>query len=195
MAEHKTGPAEVLFATAGEHSEGSSIRFFFILIMLAGIVIGGYELFRYYEYREPELDYSQTVNADTDKSRLDKMIQDIRSSISARERSAELVNVAFASSRYPFGAPPGLLAGGGSGQIDSFEQVVVEQVEIPPMIEVKGILLMGKTVVAMMNIEGETNNKIYRVGDRFNGKSGRVVKIDRNNVTVRYNGKNFSYSY
>lgn len=177
-----------------DSSEGRSLQWLFVLVLLAGIGISGYGLYKQFTYEPPVVALSQGINANADKARLDKMIADISSAVATRESSSGIVRAASAMARYPFGAPPPLPTG--VVPLPVYSEIPLEYKEeiLPPLIFVRGIIGVGSAAVVLLDIEGEPPKKVYRVGDSFQNKEGKITSIEQNKITIRYKGKNFNFS-
>lgn len=178
---------------------GGGTRFLFALVLLVGITISGWSIYQQFNAAPHVPPGERRLTAEPDKQRLDKMISDLKSAIATRESSAGVVDSAFAVHRYPFGAPAVAVVPQDDSTVVVPELVAVEidldNVISPPGVNVKGVMAVGSSVVALLDIDGEPRGQIYRVGDTFQGKDGRIVRIEKNKVTVRYKGKNFGFSH
>lgn len=182
-----------------DNTEGRGLRAVFALLLLVGIALSGYGLYQHFTYSAPNIDVPVNSSADADKARLIKMTENIQAAMDMRASSAGVVRNVQMVARYPFGAPvaaPAMVpAEVAIIPEENYVDVPPPPEIVPPYISVKGILSVGKEIVALMNIENEPDGKIYRVGDSFAEKKGKITKIAPNKVTVRYSGKDFEFAH
>jgi Tfp pilus assembly protein PilP len=168
----------------------------FFLIFLLGTAWAGWNLKEglvlvELEERSPGPRANQ---AQADKQRLDAMIAQVETTQLIRASSPETVRVVEENmAKYPFREPRLDLADLPPGAVDPL------RLELPPVIidyppegiALKGIMIMGKQHVAVMDIPGVGSGMIVKAGDTFMQKKGRVVRIALDKVVVRWGGKNW----
>lgn len=62
----------------------------------------------------------------------------------------------------------------------------------PPQVSVVGIMVTEKNRIAMLNILGEDDAKVVRVGTKFADGAARVTKIDKKGVTFTWMKKSYT---
>lgn len=182
-----------------EGSAGGQMRFVFALIMLASIVVSSYGLYRHFISSDDDVHtivgFSNSNVIDADKRRLDTLTNNIINVVAARSRGKSMVESMSFTARYSFGAP----AKQGPSELVLLPAPPLpaqDNVEMSPYILVRGILNFEnaeKEVVAILDIEGEPNGKIYRVGSIYANGKGKILKIEKDKVIVRYRGRNFTF--
>ena len=166
------------------------VRLLFFLLFLLGTAGAGY---RYYEMQmlAQKKDFVPSTTPQTvesDKSRLDAMIEQVRSASALRSNSFIWARSMKDLGKNIFDDPTKWVeAPSGDGPVSP----LVEPVEPPPDIVVRAIMILGKERKAVMDIAGLGSGMIVRQGDTFMGKKGRIVKIVADKVVVRWAGKNW----
>ncbi|GEM_PF-1852604 len=177
----------------GVDNEGSAagVRLLFFLLFLLGTLGAGY---RYYEMQllgqEKTFVPSTTPqNVESDKSRLDAMIEQVRSASALRSSSFVWARSMKDLGKNIFDDPTRWVeAPGTEGTVLPQIDVVVEP---PPDIVIRAIMILGKERKAVMDIAGLGSGMIVRQGDTFMGKKGRIVRILADKVVVRWAGRNW----
>ena len=175
----------------GVDNEGSAagVRLLFFLLFLLGIVGAGY---RYYEMqllaqKKDVVPSTTPQTVESDKSRLDAMIEQVQSASVLRSNSFVWARSMKDLGKNIFDDPTKWVE-------EPNTSVIVENKEIlepPPDIVVRAIMILGKERKAVMDIAGLGSGMIVRQGDTFMGKKGRIVKIAADKVVVRWAGKNW----
>ena len=177
----------------GVDNEGSAagVRLLFFLLFLLGTVGAGY---RYYEMQllgQDKIFVPSTTpqTEESDKSRLDAMIEQVRSASALRSNSFIWARSMKDLGKNIFDDPTKWVEAPSSeeGPVPP----LIEPVEPPPDIVVRAIMILGKERKAVMDIAGLGSGMIVRQGDTFMGKKGRIVKIAADKVVVRWAGKNW----
>ena len=181
----------------GVINEGSAsaARWLFFLIFLLGSGYAGYSYYKMQELREEKY-YEPAANPTSlaaDRTRLAKMVEDVRAASTLRVRSFVWADSMRGMAKNIFDDPtkaplPDAVLDKGLPDIPRIE----EHVEPPPGIVVKAIMLMGKSRVAVMDVDGVGSGLIVRQGNTFLNGKGRVVRITSDKVVVRWNGKNWN---
>ena len=179
----------------GVNNEGNvrAIRLLFFLIFLLGT---GWAVWSYMQGLELiELEeahaVSRTNQAQVDKNRLDAMIKQVEVTSQLRLGSQYTVEVMEETlAKYPF-AEPRMAPDIPSPSIGDRLAVEMPYIDYPPEITLRGIMIMGKQHIAVMDIPGVGTGMIVRAGDTFMQKKGRVVRIAPDKVVINWGGKNW----
>ncbi len=183
------------FATAGElwddlvHSDKVPrlVRVLIVLLLLAGTIWSGYllkemvKLVR--EEKVPQVPESRKVDQEID--RLEGVVESFESAVMARSGSTQLSVLAAKISRKPFVPPP-------PPEMEPAADAAAlakEQLEPPPYVEVRAILVKGPDAVAVLDIEGEGNGIVVKKGGTFGNGKGRVVRITAEKVVFTWAGQ------
>ena len=178
----------LIMGTTENPSEGSFLRTLLLLILLAGIGISGYVIYKDTGYVAPQIEEVRKQVPTADIKRLGDMVKNLNAANAARVNSLEVARITASMARYPFVAERAVTE---SLIIDpAYKQVVI----IPPSVRIRGTLILGGSSAAVLDIEGEPKGKIYKVGDRFADKKGRIVRIVPGKVTIVYENKEFTYN-
>jgi len=181
----------------GVNNEGSVriIRFIFFAVFLLGTA---WAVWNYLEglalVQLEESSPTQRPNpARADDQRLKALISQVEMTSQLRMGSPEAVDILERTlAKYPFResvSPP---------DIAVFDPTTI-QVELPTIvidyppegITLRGIMIMGKQHVAVMDIPGVGSGMIVKAGDTFMQKKGRVVRVAPEKVVVNWGGKNW----
>ena len=65
--------------------------------------------------------------------------------------------------------------------------------EAPPELVIKALMLAGKTRYAVINYASKAGH-VIRQGQELPGGGGRVVRITKDGITIRFNGKEINYT-
>ena len=139
------------------------------------------------EYVPPMIIEARGQVPTADINRLNAMITNLNAANDARARSMEIAMATAAMARYPFVAErlaEALAAGSAPTQV----------IVVPPYIRVLATMSIEGRSAAMLDIEGEPSGKIFRVGDRFAERKGRITRITPERITVVYENKEFTYT-
>jgi len=177
----------VIMGTAEDTSEGAVYRLFLLLLMILGISLSGYFMYIKSQYIKPVKVIAQRQVAIADVKRLDDMVKNINAANAARLNSMEAAAAIASMARYPFVAER-IIVPDTQGLIT--QQVVI----IPPDVRVRATMLLEGRSVAVLDIEGEPKGKIFKVGDRFAERKGRISRISPERVTIVYEGKEFTFT-
>ena len=177
----------LIMGTTEKRSEGAQLRIVLLLIMLAGISFSGVALFQNKNYAPPPIIPPIVQAPAADVNRLNTMVESLNAANSARMRSMAIARDAASRPRYPFVATRAPMIPGPN--ILEIPQVVI----IPPDVRIRGTLLIEGEAVAVLDIEGEPGGRIYRAGDRFADRRGRIVRITTDRITVIYEDREFIY--
>ena len=176
-----------------------TIRFIFFIVFLLGTAWAIWSYLQAQILLELEVVYATPgpSQAQADKKRLDAMILEVEGASKLRAGSPETVQIMEDNlARYPFGEPklePVIpsIEEDGSGKMVVVEPLPVVVIDYPPDITLRGIMIIGKQQVAVMDIPGVGTGMIVRVGDTFMQKKGRVVRIAPDKVVVNWGGRNW----
>ena len=189
MAEESSARSawSLIMGTTENSSEGAQLRLLILLILIIGIGLAGYAIYEKTQYVAPVIIEATPQPPVADINRLQAMIRDINAANMARTQSMEIATAITAMARYPFVAEKVTKA----AQVTLGEpQVII----IPPYIRVKATMNLEGRSVAVLDIEGEASGKIFKVGDRFAERKGRITRIAPEKVTIVYEGKQFVYT-
>ena len=180
----------LIMGTTENSAEGAPFRVVLLLVLLAGIALSGYTIFQNWEYVPPEALEAERQIPAADIRRLEAMIKNLNAANFARMHSMEVVTSASAMARYPFVAERFSVA---TNNVD-LEKIVSQVVVTPPNVRIRATLIDGKSAAAVLDIEGEPDGKIYKVGNSFADKKGRISRISPEKVTIVYENKEFTYT-
>jgi hypothetical protein len=139
------------------------------------------------QYIEPERIEATPQPAVADIARLNTMIQNLNAANLARTKSMEIATYMSNVARYPF------VAEKIAAQVD-YTSVIPDVPIVPPFIRVKATMQLEGRSVAVLDIEGEPSGVIYKIGDRFADKKGRITSIAQGRIRILYEGKEFTYT-
>lgn len=177
----------LIMGTAENSSDGAQLRILLLLLLIVGICLSGYVVYLNTQYVPPVAAEVRPQTPTADINRLNTMIKNLNAANSARTHSMEVATAISSMARYPF------VAEKITKTVDT--SLFVNQIVIvPPYIRLKATMTLEGKAVALLDIEGEANNRIYKAGDRFAEKRGRIVRIAPEKVTVVYEGKEFIYT-
>jgi Tfp pilus assembly protein PilP len=163
------------------------VRVLIVLLLLAGTVWSGYllkemvKLVR--EEKVPQVPESQKV--DQEIARLQSVVESFESAVMARSGSTQLSVLAATISRKPFVPPPPPAM----EPAEDAAALAKEQLEPPPYVEVRAIMVKGPDAVAVLDIEGEGNGIVVKKGGTFGNGKGRVVRITAEKVVFTWAGQ------
>ena len=178
----------LIMGTAENSSDGAQLRILLLLILIISIGLSGYAIYMHTQYLAPERIEATPQPAVADQTRLNAMIQNLNAANLARTQSMEVATSMSNMARYPFVAER-------ITEIETnFPSVIPEVVIIPPFIQVKATMQLEGRSVAVLDIEGEPSGRIYKVGDRFAERKGRITRIAQGRITIIYEDKEFSYT-
>jgi Tfp pilus assembly protein PilP len=173
----------------GVNNEGKAARVLFPLLFVAGI---GYALFSYQKSLAllEEKSYfpsSSPAEAAADKRRLTNIVEEVRKTSEARANSAIAVRSMREMEKYVFAEPlPRVSFANTSPVMENFDE------DYPPDgIVLRAVMIMGKQSVAVMDIPGVGSGIIFKAGDTFMEKKGRIVRIAPDKVSLSWGGKNW----
>jgi len=184
----------------GFSSEGNIrvIRAVFFLIFLLGTAWAVWSYLQGIELMELEQAraVSQTNPAQADKTRLDTMISQVKVTSELRAVSPRTVEIMQESlAKYPFREPLFEVALPPAEDIPSVTAVEppsVVYIDYPPEgITLRGIMIVGKQHVAVMDIPGVGTGMVVKAGDTFMQRRGRVVRVAPDKVVVNWGGQNW----
>ena len=71
---------------------------------------------------------------------------------------------------------------------------VLDDFVVPPNLRIRGTMILERRLAAVLDIDGEPNGKIYKVGDKFADNNGRITRITKGRITVVFKNKEFVYT-
>ena len=174
----------------GTNEEGRTVRLGFLLLFLVGI---GFAIFNYQKsliLLEEKSFFPSRPPTETaaDKKRLTDMVNEVKKTSEARSNSAVAVRSMREMGKYVFAEP---LSTASSAALDNFSDDGGEEEYPPEGIVVRAVMLMGKQSVAVIDIPGVGSGMIFKVGDTFMERKGRVVRITPDKVILSWGGKNW----
>lgn len=189
MAEESAAKSawSLIMGTAENQSDGAQVRILLLLLLLIGIGLSAYVIYVKQNYIPPITQEATPQTAIQDERRLGTMIDNLKAANSARAHSMEIATAISSMARYPFVADV-------VAQTAEITPIGPQVVIIPPYIRLRATMTLEGKAVALLDIEGETSSRIYKVGDRFAERKGRISRIAPEKVTVVYEGKEFVYT-
>ena len=173
--------------TSENASDGAQLRVLLLLLLIISIGLSGYVIYTNMHYIPPEIIEATPQPAKADIDRLNTMIQSINAANLARTQSMEVATSMSNMARYPFVAERIVAP-------DPITNIIPETIIIPPFIQVKATMQLEGRAVAVLDIEGEPSGKIYKIGDRFSERKGRITSITQGRIRILYEGKEFIYT-
>ena len=190
MAEETTAGKRAWSLITGDTespSDGALFRIFLLIALFAGIGLSVYTIYNNMEYIPPMAIVAERQAPTADIDRLNTMIRNLNAANDARIRSLEMASAAAAVGRYPFVAHRQT-----ANIVDApFDY---QEMTLPPYVRVRGTLIIEGRSAAMLDIEGEPDGKIFRVGDRFADRKGRITRISQDRVTIIFENNEFTYT-
>jgi Tfp pilus assembly protein PilP len=176
----------------GTNEEGKTARLLFLLLFLVGSVYAAFCYQKSLVLLEEKSFFPSRPPTETaaDKKRLTNMVDEVRKTSEARANSAVAVRSMREMEKYVFAEPlPTASSARASAGTEDFGG---EADDYPPEgIVLRAVMLMGKQSVAVIDIPGVGSGMIFKVGDTFMEKKGRVVRISPDKVVLRWGGKNW----
>ena len=180
----------------GINNEGAvrGIRALFFLIFIGGTAWAGWSYIKAQKLLEPKEYYptsDSTAELETDKRRLDTMIDQVKTVSESRNTSSVMADNMQNLSKYIFADPTAVIVEPPPDPTRPDPIIPEIVIDPPPEIVLRGIMLVGKQQVAVMDISGVGSGMIVKVGDTFMQKKGRIVRISADKVVVRWGGRNW----
>ena len=183
---------------AGEGGYGT-LRLVAIVLLLAGTAWSGYLFKQYVDHavETPLVAPAMQDLASKDQERLDSLVQRFSDTKTVRMRGVMVANSIVNGNREPFvrtysKAMLEAQAQPAAAGAETMEQPVIPAYipeKMPPIMFVRAVMVVEKTAMAIMDIEGVGTGIIVRKGYTFNGGEGRVLHIGPDKVTVQWSGK------
>jgi hypothetical protein len=176
----------------GTNEEGKTVRLLFLLLFLGGIAFAVFNYQKSLALQEEKSFFPSRppVEAAADKKRLTDVVEEVRKTSEARANSAVAVRSMQEMEKYVFAEPlPGASSVSESTGMENFGS---SEPESPPEgIVLRAVMLMGKQSVAVLDIPGVGDGIIFKVGDTFMERKGRIVRITPDKVILSWGGKNW----
>jgi hypothetical protein len=172
----------------GINDEGKTARLLFLVLFLAGTVFAVFNYQKSLMILQEKSFFPSRPSPATDKKRLSDIADEVRKTSEARANSAIAVRSMREMEKYVFAEPlPRVSAASPSAVTEDF----VEEEYPPEGIVLRAVMIMGKQSVAVMDIPGVGNGIIFKVGDTFMEKKGRIVRIAPDKVVLSWGKKNW----
>jgi hypothetical protein len=122
------------------------------------------------------------------------MVEEVRKTSEARANSAVAVRSMREIEKYAFAEPlPTTFPANDRRVVEDFRD---ELMEGPPEgIVLRAVMIMGRQQVAVMDIPGAGNGMIFKVGDTFMERKGRIVRITPDKVVLSWGGKDWDVAH
>jgi hypothetical protein len=173
----------------GINDEGKTARLLFLLLFVTGM---GYAVFSYQKslalLEEKSFFPSKPpTEAAADKKRLTNIVDEVKKTSEARANSAAAVRSMREMEKYVFAEPLPRASTADTTAAESFS----DEDYPPDGIVLRVVMIMDKQSVAVMDIPGVGSGMIFKVGDTFMEKKGRIVRITPDKVILSWGGKNW----
>lgn len=175
---------------------GGSARFLRILLAVLLLASIGWSIYLYRQIitisRIPPVEAPLLKPAAEQDQKYVELAKGFEEVAQVRTGNREATYMASALGRYAFNEPPMPVVQEAvakeAAQRGKAPSLAVEQVYLPPYMEVRAIMILDKRPMALMNIEGEGDGLIVSPGYRFGDGRGRVVSITQTKVVVLWAG-------
>ena len=172
----------------GEERDKRIVRwlsFTITVVSIAGLVF----FFRSIYDTDPSiLDPMPPISVEHDRAKAEEAVELYRGIISTRRDSQRIANDIIRIGRNPMvrkESPKEI-------PLISPEPSVVDLVDLPPIMVVRAVMIIGKDGGAVVDIDGVGQGIVVKKGMSFLGGKGRFVSITAKEVIFRWNGKNVS---
>ena len=151
-----------------------------------GIVFASASCSRLSELREPREPALSLPPAalDADKARLRSLADRLKLASRQRARSALRVQTMRERERNLFAVPP--------SPTPAVPELFEPEVSPPPEIVVKAVMKLGNSWAVVVDIAGAGSGLILRPGDSFMEGRGQVVRMDGDQLIVRWDGREWT---
>ncbi|MDR2175499.1 MAG: hypothetical protein LBO82_06135 [Synergistaceae bacterium] len=172
----------------GTNEEGKRVRLLFLLLFVGGI---GFAVFSYRKsliLLEEKSFFPSRPPTETaaDKKRLTDIVNEVKKTSEARANSAVAVRSMQEMGKYVFAES----LSAAPADTGPAEESGEEWGEYPPEgIVLRAVMVMGKQSVAVMDIPGVGSGMIFKAGDTFMARRGRIVRITPDKVVLSWGGK------
>jgi len=176
--------------------EGEGMRFLRILLAICFVAGIGWSIYLYKQIVWPsrltfiEIPIAKSA-IELDQKHVD-LVKGFEEIADIRSINLGMADLASTLTRHAFSEPPMPVVQEAvvkeAAQRDKAPSLAVEQVYLPPHMEVRAIMILDKRPMALMNIEGEGDGLIVSPGYRFGDGRGRVVSITQTKVVVLWAG-------
>ena len=188
-----------------EDEQAKMIRLLFFTLLFLGMLWAGLNYFFAYRAKNPPERYDGYISPRSNENKaLDEILTIARTVGEMRKGGEALADSLSGMNRRLFtidgydesgmedltgaGLPVNL---GGTAQQESSPVTVQEEAD--PAVIVKGVMVSGRSSLAVIETGG-SKGLIVRTGEKLPGDSGRVTRIRKDGITIRYNGRDINYS-
>lgn len=171
-----------------EDRDKKIIRWLSLTIMIISISGSVFAFFRIHDTEPSQPALMPPISLDQDRAKAEEAVELYRGIISTRRDSQRIANDIIRIGRNPMvrkESPKEI-------PLISPEPSVVDLVDLPPIMVVRAVMLIGKDGAAVVDIDGVGQGIVVKKGMSFLGGKGRFVSINAKEVIFRWNGKNVS---
>jgi len=176
---------------------GGGMRFLRIILTIFLVISIGWSIYLYkrivFIAHLPYMEVSLAQPVIGQDQKYENLVEGFEKIVHVRSIKIGMTNLASKLDRYAFNEPAIHRMQAALREVDGQREKtissVVEQVSLPPYMEVRGIMILDKRPMAVMDIEGEGNGVIVSPGYKFRGGKGRVVDITQTMVMILWAGR------
>lgn len=164
------------------------IRWVALSVLLLSIAGSSFVLYSVYNVDPPAPAPMPPVSVEEDRKKVEESVELYRTIIATRRDSQRIANDIVRLGRNPLMKmeSPKEVA------LISPEPSVVDLVDLPPIILVRAVMVIGRSSAAVVDIEGVGEGIVIKKGMSFLGGKGRFISIKSKELVFRWNGKNVS---
>nr|WP_321503417.1 hypothetical protein [uncultured Dethiosulfovibrio sp.] len=172
----------------GDERDRRIIRWVALTVMLLSIAGSSFALYRVYNVNPPAPRSMPPVSVEEDRKKVEESVELYRTIIATRRDSQRIANDIVRLGRNPMMKmeSPKEVA------LISPEPSVADLVDLPPIILVRAVMIIGRNSAAVVDIEGVGEGIVIKKGMSFLGGKGRFISIRSKELVFRWNGKNIS---
>lgn len=174
---------------AAEGKSNLILRIFTALLMIGAIGSGlffGYKILTMKVYKEiPVLPRASFAD---EKAKAESVVDLYTTIMEQRRDSHRIANDIIRIGRNPMVQQ----LGARDIPLNSPEPSAEDLAELPPIMIIRAIIIMGRNSGAVVDIDGVGNGIVVKKGTTFSGGKGRVIAIKPKEIIFRWNGKNVS---
>lgn len=163
------------------------VRWIAILVMVVSASVSMFVFFKIYR-----IDVFQPIGAmplpsiSEERSKVEASIELYQAMIATRKDSQRIANDIVRLGRNPFDK----MESPEEVPLISPEPSVEDLVDLPPIVIVRAVMVMGKDSAAVVDIDGVGYGIVVKRGMSFLNGKGRFVSIKAKELVFRWNGKN-----
>lgn len=165
------------------------VRWLAIFVMFLSASVSVFIFLSIYRLGVPQpLGIMPLPSVSDERAKVEASVDLYQSMISTRKDSQRIANDIVRLGRNPLAR----MASPMEIPLISPEPSVEDLVDLPPIILVRAVMIMGKDSAAVVDIDGVGYGIVVKRGMSFFGGKGRFVSIKAKELVFRWNGKNIS---